>query len=261
MKVSAHRLLGVSFALAASSRLSAQVPPPSPPVPGAGVPVPVASGKRTMKPKFGVTGRTYKQFAAMAFTAMDSSEAYSLTGAYSGQVLRVASGDTDFFAVNLDLPDGAQVTYLELDGCDDTGEGGDVEGTLVQSDSLGNVGYSAPFVQSDGSGCNYYFEELSPSLVINNFTSHYWLLANIVGVVDHTTGLAGMVVGYSLQVPAFTGQDFTDVPKSSPQFAFIEALYHAGVTAGCGGGKYCPDNPVTRGQMAVFLAKALGLYN
>jgi len=49
------------------------------------------------------------------------------------------------------------------------------------------------------------------------------------------------------------------VPTSSPQFQFIEALYASGVTAGCGSGNYCPDAPLTRGQMAVFLAKALGL--
>jgi hypothetical protein len=33
----------------------------------------------------------------------------------------------------------------------------------------------------------------------------------------------------------------------------------SGITAGCGGGNFCPDNPLTRRQMAVFLAKALGL--
>jgi hypothetical protein len=43
-----------------------------------------------------------------------------------------------------------------------------------------------------------------------------------------------------------------------PFFQFIEALYASGITGGCGAGNYCPDNPVTRGQMAVFLAKALG---
>ncbi len=53
---------------------------------------------------------------------------------------------------------------------------------------------------------------------------------------------------------------FNDVPVNHPQFQYIEALVEAGVTAGCGGGNYCPDNPLTRGQMAVFLAKALGLY-
>ncbi|MGA9597972.1 MAG: S-layer homology domain-containing protein, partial [Acidimicrobiia bacterium] len=30
----------------------------------------------------------------------------------------------------------------------------------------------------------------------------------------------------------------------------IEALFAAGITKGCGPGLYCPDDPVTRGQMA-----------
>ena len=53
---------------------------------------------------------------------------------------------------------------------------------------------------------------------------------------------------------------FNDVPTNHPFFQFIEALADSGITAGCGGGNYCPDEPVTRGQMAVFLAKALGLH-
>jgi hypothetical protein len=38
---------------------------------------------------------------------------------------------------------------------------------------------------------------------------------------------------------------------------WIEQLSREAITAGCGGGNYCPDDPVTRGQMAVFLLKAL----
>jgi hypothetical protein len=53
---------------------------------------------------------------------------------------------------------------------------------------------------------------------------------------------------------------FSDVPSSHPFFQFIEALASSGITGGCGGGNYCPDDPLTRGQMAVFLAKALGLH-
>ena len=30
--------------------------------------------------------------------------------------------------------------------------------------------------------------------------------------------------------------------------------------AGCGSGNFCPDSPLTRRQMAVFLSKALGLH-
>jgi hypothetical protein len=49
------------------------------------------------------------------------------------------------------------------------------------------------------------------------------------------------------------------VPTGHNFFQFIEALAASGITGGCGNGNYCPDNAVTRGQMAVFLAKALGL--
>ncbi len=55
--------------------------------------------------------------------------------------------------------------------------------------------------------------------------------------------------------PPCTGQ-FPDVPCSSNFAPWIEALAASGITGGCGGGNYCPTNPVTRQQMAVFLLKA-----
>lgn len=60
--------------------------------------------------------------------------------------------------------------------------------------------------------------------------------------------------------PAPASPTFADVPPSDPAFQYIEALVAAGITAGCGGPNYCPDATLTRRQMAVFLAKALGLY-
>ena len=50
--------------------------------------------------------------------------------------------------------------------------------------------------------------------------------------------------------------DFNDVPDSHGFHDFVEKIFRRGVTAGCTGGNYCPDNPVTRAQMAVFLIKA-----
>jgi len=38
---------------------------------------------------------------------------------------------------------------------------------------------------------------------------------------------------------------------------WIEALRNDGITAGCGNGKYCPDDAVTRAQMAVFLLRSM----
>jgi hypothetical protein len=59
-----------------------------------------------------------------------------------------------------------------------------------------------------------------------------------------------------LPVPE-TGTAFTDVPIGSFAARWIEELVRRGVTAGCGGGNYCPNNPVTREQMAVFLLVTL----
>jgi IPT/TIG domain/S-layer homology domain len=56
--------------------------------------------------------------------------------------------------------------------------------------------------------------------------------------------------------PACTGT-FPDVPCSNPFAIWIERLAEEGITGGCGGGNYCPNNPVIRQQMAVFLLKAL----
>jgi hypothetical protein len=49
---------------------------------------------------------------------------------------------------------------------------------------------------------------------------------------------------------------FIDVPPSHPYFDFVETLAANGVTSGCGGNYYCPDAPVSRAQMAVFLLKS-----
>ncbi len=48
-------------------------------------------------------------------------------------------------------------------------------------------------------------------------------------------------------------QKFSDVPPSSSFFNDINAIADAGVTGGCGGGKYCPKANVTREQMAAFM--------
>ena len=55
--------------------------------------------------------------------------------------------------------------------------------------------------------------------------------------------------------PPCTGV-FTDVPCSSSFAPWIEALADLGITGGCGANVYCPQNPVRRDQMAVFLLKA-----
>jgi hypothetical protein len=56
-------------------------------------------------------------------------------------------------------------------------------------------------------------------------------------------------------------QRFTDVAGSHPSYGHVEFLAQAGVTGGCAAGMYCPDQPVTRRQMAVFIERALRASN
>ena len=63
--------------------------------------------------------------------------------------------------------------------------------------------------------------------------------------------------GYS-PAPA-SGTMFGDVPLTYWAASWIEALATEGITSGCGNGNYCPDAPVTRGQMAVFLVTSFNL--
>ncbi|HEX4884078.1 MAG TPA: S-layer homology domain-containing protein [Casimicrobiaceae bacterium] len=59
--------------------------------------------------------------------------------------------------------------------------------------------------------------------------------------------------------PAPVAATFGDVPTSDPFFAVIEALADVGVTAGCGGGNFCPNAPITRAGIAAMLVRALAL--
>src|SRR5262249_53569445 len=48
-----------------------------------------------------------------------------------------------------------------------------------------------------------------------------------------------------------------DVPRTHPFYKKIETLFHNGVTAGCASRMFCPDGDISRGQIAIFLAKTL----
>lgn len=52
---------------------------------------------------------------------------------------------------------------------------------------------------------------------------------------------------------------FSDVDPTYWAAAWIKQLVAEGITAGCGNGNYCPESPVTRAQMAVFLVRTFNL--
>jgi hypothetical protein len=57
--------------------------------------------------------------------------------------------------------------------------------------------------------------------------------------------------------PPCSNPTFSDVPCSDNFSPWIYELVAQNITTGCGGGAFCPTNPVNRQQMAVFLLKTL----
>ncbi|HEY2796843.1 MAG TPA: M12 family metallo-peptidase [Thermoanaerobaculia bacterium] len=65
----------------------------------------------------------------------------------------------------------------------------------------------------------------------------------------------------SSHVPPAASSVFSDVSNGNPFEPWIMELYNMGITGGCGTSplRYCPSDPNTRGQMAVFLVKTFNL--
>ena len=94
-----------------------------------------------------------------------------------------------------------------------------------------------------------------PGILVNR-----WQMA--VFVAKAMTGgpvpVAGTVPGLGPYNCVSGGQSvFLDVPPTDGGCPFIHYVAAKEITAGCGGGNYCPTAIITRWQVAVFLAKAL----
>jgi hypothetical protein len=159
------------------------------------------------------------------------------------------------------LPAGALVASVELEGCD-TEQFDEITFVLRRMPSPGGFAQEVTPVGATGNvpGCGFFSVPPLPAaspLAIDNDNNTYFLEVT----TGAGTGFTAVRVNYTLQVsPAPAVASFSDVPTSHPFFRFIEALVRSGITSGCGGGNFCPDAPLTRGQMAVFLSLGLGLH-
>jgi hypothetical protein len=162
------------------------------------------------------------------------------------------------------LPAGALVSRVELEACDTDG-GAQLRFGLQRRPSPGGpVEFVTPTGLTgvpDTPGCGFFSVDVLPAtspLVIDNENNTY---IAFVAAPSALAAFNAVRIYYTLQVsPAPAVATFADVPAGHPFFRFVQALVAAGVTSGCGGGRFCVDDPITRGQMAVFLAIALGLH-
>jgi parallel beta-helix repeat protein len=117
-------------------------------------------------------------------------------------------------------------------------------------------GYVAWFLDATGnSGFSPFISRLSANGVTAGCGGGNYCTNSPVTRAQMAVFLLVAKKGLCYAPPPPTGTVFGDVPSGGFAAAFIEALAALGVTGGCGGGNYCPNNVVTREQMAVFLLR------
>ena len=220
------------------------------------VPVgPVAEAAVNVDPSLGGTGEIIYTTYAHEFNLFQGTEAVVNL---STTARRCATGPCGWLGT-FHLPTGAQILRIELSACDSDPAVGVDFALYVTGRVPTPVVFLGPWATTGSiPGCATFTTPLSvPYTVVNHQEAYVFDVITNPGNVSWSQ----LRVIYRLQVsPAPATATFGDVPIGHPAFRFVEALAASGITGGCGGGNYCPDAPLTRAQMAVFLSSALGLH-
>ena len=209
---------------------------------------------------FGTDIATSHTIQALAFASVLATDSYGIDTFYS----RFCTSATPCrAAAPVLLPAGALVTAIDLEACD-TSATKSVQAQLLLVIASASTTVSLATASSGVAatpGCAHFITPVVIPTTIDNFTNTYVVQIDADGT-DDTARFQAVRIYYRLQVsPAPAVATFGDVPTGHPFFRFIEALAASGITRGCSLSPplFCPDDPVSRGEMAVFLSRGLGL--
>jgi hypothetical protein len=177
-----------------------------------------------------------------------------------------STGGPGYFDCPIDFPAGARPVRLDgvVHDSDDTGsvylifeycEGAATSGCTAWAATGSSGTAAAPFT-------GYFSLDLTGYPFLVDKTARLYFVRVLMGAAGSTNQFREVDVYYRRQVstPLPGTQTFGDVPAGHPFYKAIEALSASGITGGCGGGNFCPAGNVTRGEVAAFLARALGLH-
>jgi hypothetical protein len=253
-------LLVVASALANSSAAAQEDPDLAPPlpVPGAASSVPASAEA------FGL-GNQLLEMPATLFTGKLTPGTELV---YVGNHFYQTAGliPRRFYAA-IPLPGGARIFQIECHVRDDSAVN-DV--TLVYQrygfDTNADqpvLGFNRTWSTNGSAGYEdiYYFPDEADGTIVHGEGSIRYTYYLAVDVTSETSFRGCLLAWRRMVSEAPAVATFpADVPTTHPYFRFIEALAAAGITGGCGPQQYCPNQAITRGEMAVFLAAALGLH-
>ena len=177
-----------------------------------------------------------------------------------------SSGSAAFWDCAVNPPSGAKLVQLELVAFD----GSDAGSVVALAAHCPDVAVGPPCLgagpatttgTSTAPFTGRVFFDLTPyDLIVDKSAELYFVRVSTSSAVP-ALRFREIDLFYRLQVstPAPGTQTFADVPPSFLYWKAIEALAASGITGGCGGGNFCPNQNVTRGEIAAFFARALGL--
>ena len=217
--------------------------------------------KKAPRPQFGTASGTVINIPSFAFQGnAPSSDQIDQDGFFFRYFS--AQGSGSLIAPVVGIPSGVVIDGVSVNNCSVLDN--DLNFVLWLGDWDGSLPGRAPIAISNFNSTQGCGADSTPvNLVYESnasgplFAEVFWMSTNF----DGSDSFDGFQISFHRIVsPAPGVATFNDVPTNHPFFQFIEALAASGITGGCGSGNYCPDAPLTRGQMAVFLSKALGLH-
>lgn len=219
------------------------------------------------------TAMQQTMLGASDFQPLSSTTTYASSG--GGYIHRTGGADDAFWA-RVPLPNGAVIKdvcifYYDANAGLDVSADVSIYGLAENSGESPDIEQiGGPFNLADPAGTQFskacLLNDLGDEVVhtladVNNNQKYsvYKILVRLPAT-DNTTRLGGALIRWQRLPAVFPGTSFTDLFTQPPGTDAAEALYQSGITEGCGAGNFCPNDPVTRLQLAKMLHRALGLY-
>jgi hypothetical protein len=213
-----------------------------------------------VEPNWGTSDFTMFQIPAAAFSVKSSTTTWDYKS--DGYIYRTGGGSQ--FWAPLILPPGANLQGIRLFYYDNSASDISVYLTRYYGDTSPSTQDIVGLWSSGTPGYGSFYMSIGETIDYRDaLAGNEQAYVLIVILPDASSNLAfkGVRVLYSLQLSAAPSTaTFSDVSTSHPLFQYIEALADSGITTGYDDGTFRPSQYITRGQMAVFLSKALGLH-
>jgi hypothetical protein len=130
---------------------------------------------------------------------------------------------------------------------------------VVSGETLAVTQWSTVQLFGDVTTADYYFDAvnlLAGKNITQGCSPRDYCPATSITRAEMAVFIVRAIYGGSDNFPYSTDPYFADVSPSDFGFKWIQHMFELGITSGCGSNLFCPNDTVTRAQMAVFVIRA-----